>query len=105
MRAVLELRSERGPASRTSSDLSEVCGGDQRIKWHRAKRRAHSENWKDRREPLIIINLSLPRKRESSGFKRFWIPAFAGMTLLEVARSISTLCSMCLALGGAICKE
>jgi len=37
------------------------------------------------REPLIITNLSLPRRRESSNFKRFWIPAFAGMTLIEVA--------------------
>jgi hypothetical protein len=36
------------------------------------------------REPLIIMNLSLPRKRESSNVKRFWIPAFAGMTFLEV---------------------
>jgi len=33
---------------------------------------------------LIIINLSLPRRRESSDVKRFWIPAFAGMTFLEV---------------------
>ena len=37
------------------------------------------------REPLIIINLSLPRRRESSDVKSFWIPAFAGMTFLEVA--------------------
>jgi len=29
--------------------------------------------------------LSLPRRRESSEFKGFWIPAFAGMTFLEVA--------------------
>ena len=35
--------------------------------------------------PLIISNLSLPRRRESSDFKSFWIPAFAGMTLLETA--------------------
>jgi hypothetical protein len=35
------------------------------------------------REPLIIINSSLPRRRESSDVKIFWIPAFAGMTLLE----------------------
>jgi len=43
------------------------------------------------REPLIIINLSLPRRRESSKYKRFWIPAFAVMTFLEVAlrRSMS----------------
>jgi len=34
---------------------------------------------------LIIINLSLPRRRESSDVKSFWIPAFAGMTFLEVA--------------------
>ena len=40
------------------------------------------------REPLIIINLSLPRRRESSDVKSFWIPAFAGMTFLEVAISI-----------------
>jgi hypothetical protein len=39
------------------------------------------------REPLIIINLSLPRRRESSDVKGFWIPAFAGMTFLEVAIS------------------
>jgi len=37
------------------------------------------------REPLIIINLSLPRRRESSDVKGFWISAFAGMTFLEVA--------------------
>jgi len=36
------------------------------------------------REPLIIIDLSLPRRRESSDVKGFWIPAFAGMTFLEV---------------------
>jgi len=40
----------------------------------------------DIRKPLIITNLSLPRRRESSDFKRFWIPAFAGMTLLEAAK-------------------
>jgi hypothetical protein len=32
----------------------------------------------DIREPLIIINLSLPRRRESSNVKSFWFPAFAG---------------------------
>jgi hypothetical protein len=37
------------------------------------------------RKPLIIINLSLPRRRESSDVKGFWIPAFAGMTFLEAA--------------------
>ncbi len=37
------------------------------------------------REPLIIINLLLPQMRESSDVKSFWIPAFAGMTFLEVA--------------------
>ena len=37
------------------------------------------------REPLIIINLSLPHRRESCDVKSFWIPAFAGMTFLEVA--------------------
>jgi hypothetical protein len=37
------------------------------------------------REPLIIINLSLPRMPESSDIKGFWIPAFAEMTFLEVA--------------------
>jgi hypothetical protein len=37
------------------------------------------------REPLIIINLSLPRRPESSDIKGFWIPACAGMTFLEVA--------------------
>jgi len=41
------------------------------------------------REPLIIINLSLPRRPESSDIKGFWIPAFAGMTFLEVALSIT----------------
>ncbi len=34
--------------------------------------------------PLIIPNPSLPRRRESSNFDWFWIPAFAGMTFLEV---------------------
>jgi len=29
--------------------------------------------------------LSLPFRRESSDVKRFWIPAFAGMTFLEAA--------------------
>jgi len=45
------------------------------------------------REPLIIPDSSLPPRievrgklrRESSYFKTFWIPAFAGMTFLEVA--------------------
>jgi len=37
------------------------------------------------RDPLIITDSSLPRRRESSDFKDFWIPAFAGMTFLEVA--------------------
>ena len=40
------------------------------------------------REPLIIINLSLPLRRESSDVKSFWIPAFAGMTFLELAVSV-----------------
>ena len=40
------------------------------------------------RELLIIINLSLPRRRESSDVKSFWIPAFAGMTFLEVAMNL-----------------
>jgi hypothetical protein len=29
-------------------------------------------------------HLSLPRRRESGDIKGFWIPAFAGMTFLEV---------------------
>ena len=37
------------------------------------------------REPLIIINLLLLQMGESSDVKSFWIPAFAGMTFLEVA--------------------
>ena len=37
----------------------------------------------------MIINLSLPRRRESSKYKRFWIPAFAGMTFLGVANLLS----------------
>jgi hypothetical protein len=32
--------------------------------------------------------LSLPRRRESSDVKGFWIPAFAGMTFLEVALKV-----------------
>ena len=36
-------------------------------------------------DPLLIINSSLPRRRESSNVMSFWIPAFAGMTFLEVA--------------------
>ena len=36
------------------------------------------------REPLIIINLSLPRRRESRDVKGFWIPVFTGRTFLEV---------------------
>jgi hypothetical protein len=43
------------------------------------------------REPLIIINSSLPQKRESSDVRNFWIPAFAGMTFLEVALNWSML--------------
>jgi len=39
------------------------------------------------REPLIIPNLSLPRRRESSNVKNLWILAFAEMTFLEVATS------------------
>ena len=40
----------------------------------------------DNRDPLIIINSSLPRRREFSDVKGFWIPAFfAEMTFLEVA--------------------
>ena len=38
----------------------------------------------------MIINLSLPRRRESSKYKRFWIPAFAGTTFLEVAISLGS---------------
>jgi hypothetical protein len=37
------------------------------------------------REHLIIITLSLPRRRETSDVKGFWIPVFTGMTFLEVA--------------------
>ena len=37
------------------------------------------------RQPLIVPNLSLPRRRESSNVKNLWIPAFAGITFLEVA--------------------
>jgi hypothetical protein len=40
------------------------------------------------KEPLIIPNLSLPCRRESSNVKNLWIPAFAGMTFLEVALRI-----------------
>ena len=40
---------------------------------------------KDLRTPLIISNLSLPRRRESGIVRSFWIPAFAGMTFLGVA--------------------
>jgi hypothetical protein len=36
------------------------------------------------REPPIVINSSLPRRRESRAVETFWIPAFAGMTFLEV---------------------
>jgi len=40
------------------------------------------------RDPLIISNLSLPRRRESSSVKSLWVPAFAGMKFLEVALKI-----------------
>ena len=43
------------------------------------------KEFSDSREPVIIPNLSLPRRRESSNVKSLWIPAFAGMTFLEVA--------------------
>ncbi len=32
-----------------------------------------------------MINLPFPQRRRSSEVKSFWIPAFAGMTFLEVA--------------------
>jgi hypothetical protein len=32
--------------------------------------------------------LSLPRRRESSDVKSFWIPVFTGMTFLEVAHTL-----------------
>jgi len=37
------------------------------------------------KEPLIIPNSSLPRRRESSDVNGFWIPVSTGMTFLEVA--------------------
>jgi hypothetical protein len=43
------------------------------------------------RDPLIIPNSSLPRRRESSYVKNLWIPAFAGMTFLEVAFNVGSL--------------
>jgi hypothetical protein len=51
------------------------------------------------REPTIIINLSLPPRikhgvnfsGESNDVKTFWIPAFAGMTVLDVAISLTSL--------------
>jgi len=43
------------------------------------------------REPLIISNSSLPRRRESSYVMSLWIPAFAGMTFLEVAYILYSL--------------
>ena len=50
--------------------------------WRKPIQRQNFLKW----EPLIISNLSLPRRRESSYFKGLWIPAFAGMTFLEVAK-------------------
>ena len=47
-----------------------------RAKLHKKKQKS----W----EPLTITNLSLPRRRESSDIKGFWIPVFTGMTFLEV---------------------
>jgi hypothetical protein len=41
------------------------------------------------RQPLIIPNSSLPRRRESSYVESLWIPAFAGMTFLEVALNLT----------------
>ena len=50
-------------------------------------------NMEQFREPLIIINLLLPQMGESSDVKSFWIPAFAGMTFLEVAFRFRITCS------------
>jgi hypothetical protein len=44
-------------------------------------------------EPLIIPNSSLPRRRESSYLESLWIPAFAGMTFLELALCFSQIFS------------
>jgi len=41
------------------------------------------------------MNLSLPRRRESSNVTGFWIPAFAGMTFLGVAYYLLPMLSMC----------
>jgi hypothetical protein len=35
--------------------------------------------------------LSFQRRRESSDVKSFWIPAFAGMTFLEVALKLTCM--------------
>jgi hypothetical protein len=43
------------------------------------------------RELPIFTNSSLPRRRESRDVKRFWIPAFAGMTFSEVAFKLKIL--------------
>jgi hypothetical protein len=43
----------------------------------------HDNN--DYANKIDLTPLLLPRRRESSDFKSFWIPAFAGMTLLEAA--------------------
>jgi len=44
----------------------------------------------DLRVLLIITSLSIPRRRQASVVRDFWIPAFAGMTFLEVALNIDT---------------
>ena len=47
------------------------------------------------REHLIIPNLPLPRRRESSNFSRLWIPVFSGMIFLEVPINIRRLRFIC----------
>jgi len=44
---------------------------------------------------FIKTNLSLPRRRKSSYIKMLLIPAFAGMTFLEVAKNHNLLLLAC----------
>jgi hypothetical protein len=61
--------------------LQDLVWDDKKTRTEPSCHASASDLW----EPLIITDLSLPRRRESSDFKNFWIPVFAGMTFLEVA--------------------
>ena len=48
----------------------------------------------------LLRGASLPRRRESSDVKGFWIPVFTGMTFLEAPFSMRFLLKGIMGLGG-----